>query len=88
MQNRHLPLIVLSLLILMGLFFANTEAAAQVLRTPLGEYTLGTVGGSRESQGVSQEDVIAREGVCPSGGCVLKLNGVKLLVPKLYLGTA
>jgi len=78
MQNRLLPLLSLSLLILLGLFFANTEAAAQVFRTPLGEYTWGTVGGSRESQGVSREDVIARQGVCPTGGCVLKLDGVEV----------
>ena len=78
MQNRYLRLIMLSLIVLMGLFYANTETAAQVIKTPLGEYTWGYFGGSRESQGMSREDVIAREGACPTGGCVLKLDEVKV----------
>jgi hypothetical protein len=78
MNNRRLRLIGLSLLILLGLFYANTEAGAQVIKTPVGEYTWGYFGGSRESQGVSREDVIAREGSCPTGGCILKLNEVEV----------
>jgi len=78
MQQRRLLWIGLSLLILMGLFYANTETAAQVVRTPVGEYTWGYFGGSRESQGMSREDVIAREGSCPTGGCVLKLDQVEV----------
>jgi hypothetical protein len=78
MQYRRLLLIGLSLLILLGIGFANTETAAQVIKTPLGEYTWGTVGGSRESNLMSREDVIAREGPCPTGGCILKLNAVEV----------
>jgi len=78
MHNRRLLLIGLSLLILLGLFYANTEGTAQVIKTPLGEYTWGYFGGSRESQGMSREDVIARVGSCPTGGCVLKLDEVKV----------
>lgn len=78
MQDRRLDLIVLSLLILLGLFYANTEAGAQGIKTPLGEYTWGYFGGSRESQGMGREDVIAREGACPTGGCVLKLDQVEV----------
>ena len=78
MHNRRLRLIGLSLLILLGLFYANTETGAQVIKTPLGEYTWGYFGGSRESQGMSREDVIAREGSCPTGGCVLKLDQVEV----------
>jgi len=78
MHNRTLRLIGLSLIILMGLFYANTEGTAQVIKTPLGEYTWGYFGGSRESQGMSREDVIARVGSCPTGGCVLKLDEVKV----------
>jgi len=78
MHNRRLLLIGLSLLILLGLFYANTETRAQVIKGPLGEYTWGYFGGSRESQGMSREDVIAREGSCPTGGCVLKLDQVEV----------
>ena len=78
MRNRRLLLMGLSLLILMGLFYANTETGAQVIKTPLGEYSWGYFGGSRESQGMSREDVIAREGSCPTGGCVLKLDQVEV----------
>ena len=51
------------------------------IKTPLGEYTWGYFGGSRESQGMSREDVIAREGSCPTGGCVLKLDQVEVSPP-------
>jgi hypothetical protein len=78
MLNRRLRLIGLSLVILLGLFHANTKTAAQVIKTPLGEYTWGYFGGIRESQGMSREDVIAREGSCPTGGCVLKLDKVEV----------
>jgi hypothetical protein len=77
MQNRRLRLIGLSLVILLGLGYVNIEAAAQI-KTPLGEYTWGYFGGSRESQGMSREDVIVREGSCPTGGCVLKLDEVQV----------
>ncbi|MCL4502539.1 MAG: hypothetical protein M1438_11930 [Deltaproteobacteria bacterium] len=77
MQNRHLHLIGLSLLILLGLLYAASEASAQI-KTPLGEYTWGYFGGSRESQGLSREEVIVREGSCPTGGCVLKLDEVEV----------
>ena len=78
MKNRRLGLIGLCLLILLGLCYANTEAGAQVIKTPLGEYSWGYFGGSRESQGMSREDVIAREGSCPTGGCILKLDQVEV----------
>ncbi len=78
MSNRRLFLLSLSLILLLGPFLSNTEAAAQTIKTPLGEYTWGNFGGSRESQGLSREDVIAREGACPTGGCVLKLDKVEI----------
>lgn len=77
MQNQHLHLIALILLILLGLLYADTEASPQI-KTPVGEFTWGYFGGSRESQGMSREDVIAREGSCPTGGCVLKLDEVEV----------
>jgi hypothetical protein len=78
MQYRRLLLLGLSLLILLGIFYANTDTGAQVVKTPLGEYTWGYFGGSRESLGMSREDVIAREGSCPTGSCVLKLDQVEV----------
>lgn len=78
MNHLRLRLIGLSLLILLGLGYAHTESAAQVVKTPLGEYSWGYFGGSRESQGMSREDVIAREGACPTGGCVLKIVEVQV----------
>jgi hypothetical protein len=76
MQTRRWRLIILSLIILLGLGYS--EAVAQVVKTPVGEYTWGYLGGSRESQGLSREDVIVREGSCPTGGCILKLNEVRV----------
>ncbi len=86
MQNRNLRLIGLSLLIGLGLLYVNTEAAAQVIKTPVGEYTWGYFGGSRESLGMSREDVLVREGSCPTGGCVLKLNQVEVRPPRARKG--
>jgi len=86
MQNRRLLLIGLSLIILMGLFYTNTETGAQVVKTPLGEYTWGYFGGSRESNLMSREDVIAREGSCPTGGCVLKLDQVEVRPSRAHKG--
>ncbi|MCX5889379.1 MAG: hypothetical protein NTY36_07990 [Deltaproteobacteria bacterium] len=86
MQHRRLLLLGLSLIILMGLFYANTETGAQVIKGPLGEYTWGYFGGSRESQGMSREDVIVREGSCPTGGCVLKLDQVEVRPSRAHKG--
>jgi len=78
MQNRRLSLTTLSLLILLGIFLVAADATAQVVKTPAGEFTWGYFGGSRESQGMSREDVIAKEGACPTGGCVLRLDQVEV----------
>ena len=86
MQNRRLLLLGLSLLILLGLGYAHTEAGAQVIKTPVGEYSWGYFGGSRESQGMSREDVIVREGSCPTGGCILKLKEVEVRPPRAHKG--
>ncbi len=86
MKNRYLRLIGLSLIILMGLSYVNREAGAQVIKTPVGEYTWGYFGGSRESLGMSREDVIVREGSCPTGGCILKLNEVEVRPPRARKG--
>lgn len=86
MQNRRLGLIGLSLLILLGFFYTRTETGAQI-RGPLGgEYTFGYFGGSRDGYLSDREEVINREGVCPTGGCVLKLNKVEVRPSRAHQG--
>ncbi len=86
MQNRRWQLLTLGLLILLGVAFVNAGVCAQVIKTPLGEYTWGTIGGSRESNLMSREDVIARQGPCPTGGCVLKLDEVGVRPARAHKG--
>jgi hypothetical protein len=45
---------------------------------PLDNFTFGFYGNNRESLRLNREDVIAREGYCPSGGCVLRLDRVTI----------
>jgi hypothetical protein len=45
---------------------------------PLDDYTFGFWGASREESRLGREDVIAREGYCPTGGCVLRLDKVEV----------
>ena len=42
----------------------------------LSDYTFGFYGDSREESRLGREDIIAREGYCPTGGCVLRLDKV------------
>jgi hypothetical protein len=84
MQNRRLLWIALSLLFLLGLGFAGTEAGAQIYQGPIGGW--GTYGGSRENRLLSREAVITREGSCPTGGCVLKLDRVEVRPSKAHHG--
>jgi hypothetical protein len=44
----------------------------------LDNYTFGFWGNNQESMRLNREDVIAREGYCPSGGCVLRLDRVTI----------
>jgi len=71
---RHL--VRLSLMLLIGLFFHVPEARTQ----PgfLSDYTWGAFGASREESRLGREDIIAREGYCPTGGCVLRLDKVEI----------
>jgi hypothetical protein len=45
---------------------------------PLDNFTFGFWGNQQESMRLNREDVIAREGYCPSGGCVLRLDRVTI----------
>ena len=71
---RHL--VWLSLILLAGLCLNVPEARTQ----PgfLSDYTWGAFGASREESRLGREDIIAREGYCPSGGCVLRLDQVEV----------
>jgi len=42
------------------------------------DYTFGVWGGNREQSRMGREDLIAREGYCPTGGCVLRLEKVEV----------
>jgi hypothetical protein len=44
---------------------------------PLDNFTFGW-GNQQESMRLNREDVIAREGYCPTGGCVLRLDQVTI----------
>ena len=67
-------LVGLGLMLLAGLCLNVPEARTQ----PgfLSDYTFGFWGASREESRLGREDIIAREGYCPTGGCVLRLDRV------------
>jgi hypothetical protein len=69
-------LVRLSLLLLIGLCLNVPEARTQ----PgfLSDYTFGFWGTNREQSRMGREDIIAREGYCPTGGCVLRLDKVEI----------
>jgi hypothetical protein len=69
-------LLWLSLILLAGLSLNVPEA-----RTRSGffsDYTFGFWGTPREESRMGREDIIAREGYCPTGGCVLRLDKVEI----------
>jgi hypothetical protein len=45
---------------------------------PLDNYTFGFWGANTEESRMGREDIIAREGYCPTGGCVLRLDRVQV----------
>jgi hypothetical protein len=71
---RHL--VWLSLMLLAALSLNVPEARTQ--SGFLSDYTFGFYGTSREDSRIGREDIIAREGYCPTGGCVLRLDKVEV----------
>jgi len=69
-------LVWLSLILLAGLSLHVPEARAQ--RGFFSDFTFGFWGETREESRMGREDVIAREGACPTGGCILKLTAVEV----------
>jgi hypothetical protein len=75
-NERHYPL-WLSLILCLGLFLSVSPVQAQPGRF-LNDYTFGFWGNTREQSTLGREDLIAREGYCPTGGCVLRLDQVEV----------
>jgi hypothetical protein len=74
-HRYHYP-IWLSLFVWLGLSLAISVPQGQ--SGPLDDYTFGFWGASREESRLGREDIIAREGYCPTGGCVLRLDKVEV----------
>jgi hypothetical protein len=75
-KNQYHYLIWPSLVLLAGLSLLVSLAQAQPRF--LNDFTFGFYGNNRESMRLNREDVIAREGYCPTGGCVLRLDSVEI----------
>jgi hypothetical protein len=84
-KNRPRFLAFVGVMVLMGVMGGSLESEAQwnfLDRPVMGDYTWGGYGASRESSRLGREDLIAREGFCPTGGCVLRLDKVEVLPPQ------
>jgi len=66
----------LSLLLWLGLSLALSVPRGY--SGPMDDYSFGFWGGNREESRMGREDIIAREGYCPTGGCVLRLDKVEV----------
>ena len=75
-KNGYRYQVWLGLLWWMGLSLCISVAQGQ--SGVLDDYTFGFWGTSREDSRMGREDIIAREGYCPTGGCVLRLDGVEV----------
>jgi len=75
-KNRYRYQVCLSLLLWLGL--SLVISVPQGHSGPLDDFTFGFWGNSREESRMGREDIIAREGYCPTGGCVLRLDKVEV----------
>jgi hypothetical protein len=76
-KNQCRCLLYLSLILCLGFFLPVSPAQAQ----PGGlfnDFTFGFWGNAREDSRMNREDIIAREGYCPTGGCVLRLDSIEV----------
>jgi len=76
-KNERRSLVWLSLILCLELVLSVSPAQAQPGGF-LGDYTFGFWGNTREQSTRGREDLIAREGYCPTGGCVLRLDRVQV----------
>jgi len=79
-QNSWLWLALVPLLVgLAGIPAAQGQPQLdRFLDRSWGDYSWGAYGGSREYSRMGREDLVARENYCPTGGCVLRLEGVEV----------
>jgi hypothetical protein len=75
-KNGYRYQVCLSLLLWLGLSLVISVPQGQ--SGPLDDYTFGFWGNTREESRMGREDIIAREGYCPTGGCVLRLDKVEV----------
>jgi hypothetical protein len=75
-KNRNRYRVYLSVLMWLGL--SLVMAVPQGHAGILDDYTFGFWGMNREESRMGREDIIAREGYCPTGGCVLRLDKVEI----------
>ncbi len=75
-HNRQRYVLWLGLILGVGLCLNISLAQAQT--GFLNDYTFGFYGNAREQSRINREDIIAREGYCPTGGCVLRLDSVEV----------
>ena len=75
-KNGYRYQVWLSVLLWLGLSLVISVPRGQT--GPLDDYTFGFWGASREESRLGREDIIAREGYCPTGGCVLRLDKVEV----------
>jgi hypothetical protein len=75
-KNNYHFVVWLSFILCLGLFLTGFPVPAQ--SGPFSDFTWGWFGNSRNESRQGREDLIAREGYCPSGGCVLRLDQVEV----------
>ena len=73
---------------LIALRLSQAGAQTGLLDRSWGDYAFGTSGGDREDSRMGREEIIAREGYCSTGGCVLRLEGAKCGLTKPGPGKA
>jgi hypothetical protein len=64
------------LLLVLSLLLITSELAAQT--GSIGGFTWGSLDAARNEKRLGREELIAREGYCPTGGCVLRLDAVEV----------
>jgi len=75
-KNRYRYRVGLGVLLWLGIFLVISVPRGQ--SGPLDDYTFGFWGGNREESRMGREDIIAREGYCPTAACVLRLDRVTI----------
>jgi hypothetical protein len=81
-DHRQRYLLLLSSILIVGLCLSVSPAPAvspaQAQTGLFNDFTFGFYGNNRERSRLNREDVIAREGYCPAGGCILRLDSVEV----------